>query len=50
MSNDRYRFKLGDFECLAILDYLFPNADTDIRFSNVTPEVLHSVLRADGGP
>jgi glyoxylase-like metal-dependent hydrolase (beta-lactamase superfamily II) len=46
MNNDRYRFKLGDFECLAILDDFFPNADTDTWFSNVTPEVLQSVLRA----
>ena len=46
MNNDRYHFKLGDFECLVILDDFFPNADTDTWFSNVTPEVLQSVLRA----
>jgi glyoxylase-like metal-dependent hydrolase (beta-lactamase superfamily II) len=48
MNTDRYRFKLGDFECLAILDALFTNVDTDTLFSNVTPEILHSVLRAGG--
>ena len=46
MNNDRYKFKLGDFECLAILDKPFGNTDTDEWFSNVTPEVLHSVLQA----
>jgi glyoxylase-like metal-dependent hydrolase (beta-lactamase superfamily II) len=48
MKTDRYRFKLGDFECLAILDKLSPNVDTDWWFSNVTPDDLDSVLRAGG--
>lgn len=44
MSNDRYRFKLGDFECLAILDmaaYTFGNADF------LFPNVPHNLLREE---
>lgn len=50
MSNDRYRFKLGDFECLAILEtqaypnkaeMIFPNVShADLRIENIDPEVI----------
>src|SRR5262245_37848661 len=36
MSDDRYRFKLGDFECLAILDNTFTGS-VDRMFTNASP-------------
>jgi glyoxylase-like metal-dependent hydrolase (beta-lactamase superfamily II) len=39
MSDDSYRFKLGDFECLAILDNTFTGT-VDRMFTNATPAEL----------
>jgi glyoxylase-like metal-dependent hydrolase (beta-lactamase superfamily II) len=46
MSDDRYRFKLGDFECLAILDNTFTGS-AERMFSNVTPAELAPHLKAN---
>lgn len=43
MSSDRFRFPLGDFECLAILDY-DGSGNAETWFSNVP----HELLRAEG--
>lgn len=43
MSNDRYRFKLGDFECLAIRDVQWGNVDTG-WFPNIPAEVSRPLL------
>ncbi len=43
MSNDRYRFKLGDFDCLAILDYVGLEGKANWLF----PNVPHSLLQAE---
>jgi len=50
MNTDRYRFKLGNFECLAILDnvwddapaeMIFPNAShSDLQNENIDPEKI----------
>lgn len=45
MSDDRYRFRLGDFECLAILDNTFTGS-ADRMFSNVSAEELAPHLEA----
>lgn len=42
MSNDRYKFKLGDFECLAIRDYV-GGRNSEFYF----PDVPHSLLKAE---
>ena len=42
MNTDRYRFKLGDFECLAILDFT-GSSDAEFFFPNVS----HLLLQAE---
>ena len=42
MNTDRYRFKLGNFECLAILDW---TASRDAAF--YFPNVSHALLKAE---
>lgn len=50
MSDDRYRFKLGNFECLAIRDIaetsFFKQASK--LFSNVSPSISYPILEARG--
>ncbi|HSG44882.1 MAG TPA: MBL fold metallo-hydrolase [Anaerolineales bacterium] len=43
MSKDRYRFKLGDFECLAVRDVQGGNVDPG-WFPNIPAEVSQSLL------
>lgn len=54
MNTDRYRFKLGEFDCLAMLtappfannaEFIFPNVShTDLQAENIDPESIHSSL------
>ena len=43
MSNDRYRFKLGDFECLAVRDVQWGGGGTG-WFPNIPAEVSRPIL------
>ena len=47
MSDDRYRFTVGDFECLAIKDTAISGEGKQI-FSNVDKEVYKASLKARG--
>jgi len=44
MSNDRFRFKLGDFECLAIRDVKWGGGNTG-WFPNIPAEVSRPILQ-----
>jgi glyoxylase-like metal-dependent hydrolase (beta-lactamase superfamily II) len=45
MSDDRYRFKLGDFECLALLDNTFTGT-VDRMFTNTSPAELAPYIKS----
>ncbi len=47
MSDDRYRFTLGDFECLAIKDTAIMG-DSKHLFSNIDTDVYKLALKARG--
>jgi len=49
MRDNKYRFKLGDFECLAVLDNTYP-ATVDLLFSNISPDVTKPIMKKRGYP
>jgi glyoxylase-like metal-dependent hydrolase (beta-lactamase superfamily II) len=50
MSEDRYRFKLGNFECLAIRDFSDNGILNEVSklFSNVDPTISRPILKSRG--